>query len=103
MLRWLGRSPESFLLRGTGRRRGGGCRPPAPTGASGGTSPTSTRRSPACDASALTWPQLGLLGCMPRQLTGLRRARIAASMNVAMRIVQGLERPAADFVDMAGR
>ncbi|HVB04974.1 MAG TPA: hypothetical protein VNF07_01835 [Acidimicrobiales bacterium] len=23
MLRWLGRSPESFLLRGTGRRRGG--------------------------------------------------------------------------------
>jgi hypothetical protein len=36
--------------------------------------------------------------CTPSQLTGLRTAKFATGMNVAMRIVQWLDRPAADFV-----
>jgi len=39
-----------------------------------------------------------LLECSPSQLTGLRTARYAAGMDVAMRIVQWLDRPAADFI-----
>jgi plasmid maintenance system antidote protein VapI len=47
----------------------------------------------------LTWRQLaGLLGCTPNQLTGLRTARFATGMDLAMRIVQWIGRPAADFV-----
>ena len=50
----------------------------------------------------LTWPALAaVLGCSPNQLTGLRTARFATSMDVAMRIVQWLDRPAADFIEPA--
>lgn len=34
----------------------------------------------------------------PATLTGLRTARFAISMRLAMRIAQWLERPAADFI-----
>ena len=47
----------------------------------------------------LTWPQLAEhLGCTPGQLTGLRTARFATGMDLAMRIAQWTGRPAADFV-----
>jgi hypothetical protein len=47
----------------------------------------------------LTWVQLaGVLRCTPSQLTGLRTARFATGMTIAMRSVQWLERPAADFI-----
>jgi hypothetical protein len=47
----------------------------------------------------LTWPALAaLLGCTPSQLTGLRTAKFATGMDLAMRIVQWLGHPAADFV-----
>jgi hypothetical protein len=38
------------------------------------------------------------LHCSPNQLTGLRTAKFATSMRLAMRICQALRRPAADFV-----
>jgi hypothetical protein len=51
---------------------------------------------------AMTWPELArVLRCTPSQLTGLRTARFTAEMNIAMRAVQWLERPAAHFVHAA--
>jgi hypothetical protein len=47
----------------------------------------------------LTWQQLAdLLGCTSSQLTGLRTARFATGMDIAMSVVQWTGRPAADFV-----
>ena len=47
----------------------------------------------------LTWPALAIvLRCTPNQLTGLRTAKFATGMTLAMRITQWLDRPAADFV-----
>jgi hypothetical protein len=46
-----------------------------------------------------TWQQAAdRLHCNPSQLTGLRSAKFATSMTLAMRITQALRRPAADFV-----
>jgi hypothetical protein len=50
-------------------------------------------------AEGLTWQQLAaFLDCTANQLTGLRTARFATGMDLAMRIVQWLGRPATDFV-----
>jgi hypothetical protein len=47
----------------------------------------------------LTWGELALvLGCTPNQLTGIRTARFAIGMKLAMKIVQWLGRPSADFI-----
>jgi hypothetical protein len=47
----------------------------------------------------LTWAQAAAeLGCTPSQLTGLRTARFATGMGLAMRITGWLTRPAADFI-----
>jgi hypothetical protein len=104
MLRWLGRTPESFL-----------------TGASNDDGHDEDRFAlPAAGPDrrlrwalkllyasmdemrrqdGLTWPALAAtLGCSPNQLTGLRTAKFATGMDLAMRIVQWLGRPAADFV-----
>lgn len=49
-----------------------------------------------------TWRQAAyVLRCTPSQLTGLRTVKFAIAMDLAMRITQGLRRPAADFVDVA--
>jgi hypothetical protein len=49
--------------------------------------------------NGLTWPSLAAtLECTPSQLTGLRTAKFATGMDLAMRIVQWLGRPVADFV-----
>ena len=101
MLRWLDRTPESFLV---GIEDGDDHRfalPPA--------GPDRRLRWSlkllwaAMDEKrrqqGLTWRQLAdLLGCTPSQLTGLRTARFATGMDLAMRIVQWIGRPAADFV-----
>jgi hypothetical protein len=101
MLRWLDRTPESFLA-----------------GMAGGDDPRFALPRAGADRrlrwslkllwaamdekrrqDGLTWRQLaGLLGCTPNQLTGLRTARFATGMDLAMRIVQWIGRPAADFV-----
>ena len=45
-----------------------------------------------------TWEQTARrLHCTPSQLTGLRTAKFATGMHLAMRICQALGRPAADF------
>jgi transcriptional regulator with XRE-family HTH domain len=50
-------------------------------------------------SEGLTWFELARrLRCSPNQLLGLRSARFAISMTLAMRITQWLERPAADFI-----
>jgi hypothetical protein len=47
----------------------------------------------------LTWPVVARASvCTPSLLTGLRTAKFATGMDVAMRITQWLGRPAADFV-----
>jgi hypothetical protein len=53
-------------------------------------------------ARRATWVQAAeRLRCSPTQLTGLRTAKYATGMRLAMRICQALERPAADFVHPA--
>jgi len=53
-------------------------------------------------ARGATWQQAAdRLHCTPSQLTGLRTAKFATSMRLAMRITQALDRPAADFVYVA--
>ena len=97
-LRWLGRSPESFL------RGGGSMGAPLPAvGADRRLRWDLKRTYEALDArrheEKMTWPQLAIvLRCTPSQLTGLKRARFAAGMRFAMRITQWLGRPEADFV-----
>jgi hypothetical protein len=100
MLRWLGRSPESFLVGVTGddarwtlpladpdRRLRWGLKLLY-------ASMDEKRRQ-----DGLTWSDLAaILGCSPNQLTGLRTAKFATGMDLAMRIVQWIGRPAADFV-----
>lgn len=99
MLRWLGRSPEDFLVE--------------PSTADGDTAlpeagPGERLRwdlpelHSALDGrrreSGLTWAALaGELGCTPSRLTNLRHARVA-DMDLAMRVTQWLGRPAAAFV-----
>lgn len=103
-LRWLGRTPESFLTGGDAERPGRKLPSVGPD-----------RRLrwdlhllyDALDArrreEGMTWPELAKeLGCTPSQLTGLKRARFATGMKLAMRVVQWLGRPAADFVYSAG-
>ena len=53
-------------------------------------------------ARGATWQQAAdHLYCTPHQLTGLRTAKFATGMRLAMRITQALHRPAADFVYVA--
>jgi hypothetical protein len=103
MLRWLDRTPESFL-KGTTLDDPNFALPP-----SGpdrrlrwslkllyATMDEKRRRE------ELTWPQLAaILGCSPNQLTGLRTAKFATNMDLAMRIAQWIGRPAADFIYLA--
>lgn len=50
-------------------------------------------------ARGATWQQAAArLRCTPSQLTGLRTAKFATSMRLAMQITQALRRPAADFI-----
>jgi hypothetical protein len=107
MLRWLDRSPESFL---TGPRTVASSALPAAD--PGHRLRWNLHQSPRCPApglyeamnarresEGLTWPELARrLRCSPDQLSGLRTARYATRMTLAMRITQWLQRPAADFI-----
>lgn len=98
ILRWLGRSPESFV-----------------DGADVALPPAGEDRRlrwnlaavyEAMDARrrqlGLTWRELArVLRCTDHQLTGLRRARYAIGMKLMMRIVQWLERPSSAFIHAA--
>ncbi len=98
-LRWLDRTPESFLV-------GAALDAGEPLPACG------PDRRPHWDLKALhagltesrtnrgvTWVQIAqTLRCQPGQLTGLRTARYATGMLLAMRITQWVGRPAADFI-----
>lgn len=100
MLRWLGKSPEDFL---------GGS---APLAKKQPLPPAGKDRRLRWDLRLLhaeldsarrergaTWAQLASeIGCEPGQLTGLRNAKFATGINLAMRAVQWMGRPAADFV-----
>jgi hypothetical protein len=97
-LRWLERTPESFLA---GAAEDAGA--PLP--------PCGPGRRPRWDLKALhaglnavrgsrgaTWAQTAHeLRCTPGQLTGLKTARYATGMRLAMRITQWVGQPAADF------
>jgi len=100
MLRWLGRTPESFLEGATGDDE----RFALPV-----TGPDRRLRwalkllyasmDEKRRQDGLTWPALAvILGCSPNQLTGLRTAKFATGMDLAIRIVQWMGRPAVDFV-----
>jgi hypothetical protein len=102
-LRWLGRSPESFLDAPVGQVIKG--RLPA-AGPDRRLRWNLRKLYEALDErrrqQELTWAQLArLLRCTPSQLTALRTARFGTGMNIAMSIVQWLERPAADFIYLA--
>ena len=101
-LQWLGRTPESFLP--------GVSRPPNPPLRRFGTDRRPRwhlrRLYDALNARRqelqMTWPELAkVLGCTPSQLTGIRTARYAINMKLAMRIVQWLGRPSIDFIYLA--
>jgi hypothetical protein len=100
MLRWLGRTPESFL-QGSADDTTRFALPPAGPDRRlrwslkllYATMDEKRRRE------RLTWPQLGhVLGCGSNRLTALRTAKFATDMDLAMRIVQWIGRPAADFI-----
>lgn len=101
MLRWLGRTPESFLQ---GATDGGDPRFALPLVGPDRRLRWSLKLLYATmdekrHEEGMTWPDLAaVLGCSPNQLTGLRTAKFATGMDLAMRIVQWLGRPAADFV-----
>jgi hypothetical protein len=98
-LRWLERTPESFLA---GAARDAGVPLPA----------CGPARRPRWNLKALhaglnearatrdmTWAQAAReLRCQPGQLTGLKTARFATGMCLAMRITQWVGRPATDFI-----
>jgi hypothetical protein len=100
MLRWLGRSPESFLS-------------PVPATPDQAALPVAGPHHrlrwnlramyDALDARRrdrqLSWIDLAKeLRCSQHQLTGIRTARYAIGMRLAMRIVQWLDCPASTFV-----
>jgi len=101
-LRWLDRTPESFLA-------GAALHAGTPLPACG------PDRRPRWDLIALhlglnqeraargaTWAQAARdLRCQPRQLTGLKAARYATGMGLAMRITQWVGCLAAEFIYLA--
>jgi hypothetical protein len=100
MLRWLERTPESFLVGATDHDERFTLPAVGPDRRLRWSlkllyaSMDERRRQ-----GELTWPALAdILGCSANQLTGLRTAKYATNMEIAMRIVQWIGRPAADFV-----
>lgn len=100
ILRWLARAPESFVSVVPANARGAALPSAGPD------------RRLRWDLSALygalderrselrlTWVGLaGQLQCTANQLTGIRTARFAIGMRLAMRIVHWLEQPASAFI-----
>ena len=103
MLRWLDRTPESFLV-GAGDDDAGFALPPAGPDRRLRWSLKLLYKSmdEKRRQEGLTWPLLAAtLGCGPNRLTALRTAKFATDMDLAMRIVQWIGKPAAEFVYLA--
>jgi hypothetical protein len=100
LLRWLDVPPETFVA----APQPGTAGVPLPPAHEGQRLRWSLRKLyGALDAArrvrGATWQQSAdRLHCTPSQLTGLRTAKFATGMELAMRITQALRRPAADFV-----
>jgi hypothetical protein len=103
VLRWLGRTPESFMPGATADAK----RTALPfVGADQRLRWDLQELYDALDSQrrerSFTWQQLAReLHCSPSQLSGIKRARFAIGMRLAMRIVRWLDRPARDFVHAA--
>jgi hypothetical protein len=103
LLRWLGTPPEAFVA----GPRPGTAGVPLPEADEAHRLRWSLRMlhgvlDATRSARGATWQQAAdSLHCSPSQLTGLRTAKFATSMVLAMRITQALSRPAADFVYVA--
>ncbi len=101
MLRWLGRTPESFMPGSTAKNTA------LPFAGSDQRLRWDLQKLYAALDSqrrerSFTWPQLAHeLQCSPSQLSGIKRVRFAIGMRLAMRIVTWLDRPAHDFVHAA--
>jgi hypothetical protein len=98
ILHWLDRTPESFLT--------GGSTQEYPLPKVGNDRRLRWRLKYLYEAMneqrlerGLAWTELAtILRCTPSQLTGLRTAKFATGIKLAMRITQWLRRPAADFI-----
>ncbi len=100
MLRWLGRPPEDFIAEPQPGTAGHPLPEPGPE--------FMIRWDLRATYDALdqvrhernaTWAQVAArLHCTPSQLTGLRTAKYATRMSLAIRVSQALRRPASDFV-----
>lgn len=103
MLRWLDRSPESFLRGATGDDpRFALPRAGADRRLRWALQILYAAMDEKRQEAGLTWVALAtILGCTHNQLTGLRTAKFAVGMDLAMTIVQWLDRPAAEFVHPA--
>jgi len=103
ILRWLGRTPESFLV--PALSDGGRAMLPV-VGSDKRLRWNLGALADALDARrrerGLTWKALAAeLGCTEHQVSGLRTVRYAIGMRLAMRIVQWLDQPAAAFIHAA--
>jgi hypothetical protein len=102
LLRWLGVPPETFIAMPQP-----GTAIPLPLADEGHRLRWNLGKlygalNVARTARRATWQQAAdRLHCTPSQLTGLRVAKFATGMRLAMRITQALRRPAADFVYLA--
>ncbi len=100
LLRWLDVPPETFIV----VPQPGTVGVPLPPAHEGQRLRWSLRKlygalNAARRARGATWQQAAeRLHCTPSQLTGLRTAKFAIGMELAMRITQALRRPAAAFV-----
>jgi hypothetical protein len=103
MLHWLDRVPESFLAGATSIREDASL---PDCGSDRRLRWSLDRLYVALDerrqTETLTWAQTAnLLRCTSSQLTGLKTARFATNMALAMRITQWVDEPAATFIRAA--
>lgn len=99
MLRWLGKAPEEFVP-GVVVTKKHALPPAGPDRRLRWSLPgTYDALDAERERRGLTWKAVAAeMGCGPSQLTGIKTAKYAIEIKLAMRIVGWLGRPAADFV-----
>lgn len=100
MLRWLRQPPEDFIANPVPGTKGMPLPDPGPDFMiRWDLKATYEALNTARLERGATWEQTATrLHCTPNQLVGLRTAKYATGMRLAMRISQSLRRPACDFV-----
>lgn len=100
MLRWLRRPPEEFIANPVPGTKGMPLPEPGPDFMiRWDLKATYEALNAARLERGVSWEQTATrLHCTPSQLVGLRTAKYATRMRLAMRISQALRRPARDFV-----